>query len=342
MIRCKLCNLYKLPKPNTHYLSDFLIKTALNDEGSSKRGRGIYWGIDTSKSVVDFKFQTDAPIMKLEKLLGRSTTDVENYDARYNIDFAVSDSFCKSCEDIFTKIENDFNNQLLSKFRVDNLTGVNKIILNPYESKLLRLFFLMQFWRTSVSTDSVKLPPNILELIRVKIFTSDYTDLEKIPLSVYYLQTVRGANDDDKSESYKTQNVISVVDKNDPHQIIINDFVIQLYDNTTFKFDDFFGLNNASDYIIYLNHNIVSFEVKVIDNTNRLEFLKKYFSITAKKFLANMSWQFFKRYVNEFQKLPNTNEINTYLNVLASNSNMMTFTSEVQEKFDREYFKDIE
>jgi hypothetical protein len=47
---CYLCLLEKKPKSNTHYLSDFIIKSALNEDGVNTRGKGIYWGIDSPSS----------------------------------------------------------------------------------------------------------------------------------------------------------------------------------------------------------------------------------------------------------------------------------------------------
>lgn len=325
---CKLCRSDKKPKTNTHYLSDFLIKTALNEDGVNIRGKGTYWGIDSRKLIVDFKFQQEASAPKLERLLGRKTSPEENKDAEENIDFTVSDAFCGDCEKIFTQIETEFVNKIIAKFRNSNLQNVQQKVLNDKDSRTSRLFFLLQFWRTAECTNSLKLSDPLRERIRVKILGRNDTGLEDIPLSVTYLETLKDANDKDPGNKFKTSNVVSIIDNSNPVAIIINDFVIQLYEDTKFPFFRFFGINNQLDYIQYLNQNQAQFRVKVISNKERKSILSLYFNMAAKAFVSNHAWFFLDIFTQEFKRLPSTAQIQHYLDKISKNQDVMSFSSE--------------
>lgn len=338
---CKLCHQEKKPKSNTHYLSDFIIKSALNEDGANARGKGLYWGIDTSKLTVDFKFQQGASSETLENLLGRQTTKEENDSAENEIDFTVSDSFCKECEDIFTKIENEFANKILSKFRNSNLNGIKEKVLNKKETRVLRLFFLLQFWRTSQCDSSFELSQNLSEFLRVKILNEDNTGLESLPISVTYLETLKDSDDLDTGSKYKTQNIVMPLERDEPFAIIMNDFVVQLYEDLTFPYFDFYGYNFRKDYIDYLNHNQELFKVKVLSNEDRKIAAKIYFTIAAKSFLANQAWFFLDKFTELFKRLPTNEQIAGYLQSISANNDIMKFSPEKLKKNILEYFKNL-
>lgn len=337
-MKCKLCLLEKNLKSNTHYLSDFIIKTALNEDGASTRGKGIYWGIDSNKLAVEFKFQQEASPTTLEKILGRKTTTIENKDAENNIDFTVSDSFCKECEDIFTKIETEFVNKIISKFRNSNLENINEKILNQNDSCIARLFFLMQFWRTSECESTIKLSPELKEKIRKKILDIDFTELEDIPLSITYLETIKDL-DDSSGNKYKTSNVVSIHEGSNPCAIIMNDFVIQLFEDKPFTFFHFYGINDITDYKDYLNYKQPLFKVKIIPNEKRKTILRQYFSLAAKAFLRNHAWFFLDIFTQKFRKLPNNYQIHHYLEEISKAKNIMKFSKEKLTPNILNYFK---
>lgn len=338
-MKCKLCTLNKKPKTNTHYLTDSIIKTALNEDGVTTRGKGIYWGIDTGKLIVDFKFQQEASPSTLENLLGRKTTFEENYDAENNIDFTVSDTFCEECEKKFTAIETKFSDKIISKFRNCDLNNVNHKILSENESGITRLFFLMQFWRTAQCDPSIKLSSVLSEKIRLKIFNQDYSGLEDIPLSVTYLETKKDLVDE--GNKYKTDNIISIREHRNPCLIIMNDFVIQLFEDFKFPFYDFYGINNPADYIDFLNLKQLKFKVKIVSNDERKKFLQLYFSTAAKLFKANQAWFFLNMYTKVFRKLPSNFEIQKYLIFISSNNDIMKFSAEKLSKNILSYFKQL-
>lgn len=340
MINCALCKQQKNPKSNTHYLTDYIIRTALNEDGVNIRGKGLYWGIDTANVAVDFKFQQHASTSALEKLLGRITTDDENEDAKKNVDFSVGNVFCKECEDIFTEIENAFEKKVLPKFRESDLSDTKEIILNTEDSEILRLFFLMQFWRTSECDPTFQMAPKISEFLRIQILNKDYEDLDIIPMSVSYLVTEKDSDDEDNGNKYKTQNVV-LVQKDTHHKIIMNDFVIQMYESAEIALDDFFGYNSEEDLEKYLNHQQADFKVKVFSNTERKKISKTYFGLSAKKFLADKCLFFFQEYSRIFSALPTNSEVSNFMNSIAKNPDAMLFTDERFSEISNQYFNDV-
>lgn len=338
---CKLCGLEKKPKTNTHYLSDFIIKSALNEYGVNTRGKGMYWSIDTSKLSVGFKFQQHASTKVLENLMGRETTIQENKDAEENIEFTVSDAFCKECEDIFTAIETEFAGDVLAKFRNTNLKNIEEKKLEEKDSRITRLFFLLQFWRASECDSTIKLSKNLSEIIRVKILNKDNTELENIPLSVTYLETIKDPDDPDTGTKYKTQNVVALIDYSEPFVIILNDFVIQLYEDLNFPFYRFYGCNDSVTYIDYLNINQPKFKVKILSNERRKQILNIYFTTAAKAFIANQAWFFLGIFSKLYNRLPSNIQIQHYLECISKNKDVMKFTPEKMKINILLYFKSI-
>ncbi len=118
----------------------------------------------SEKSVFELQFQ-QVEAEKIEKVLGRETTDEENEIVRNRRDFAVDDVFCKGCEDKFTNIETQFSKKILPKFKEADLTNVESILLTVEDSKPFRMFFLMQFYRASIFTNDFDLPLPLRELL---------------------------------------------------------------------------------------------------------------------------------------------------------------------------------
>jgi hypothetical protein len=276
MITCALCQQPKQPKSNTHYVTDFLIRTALNEDGVNFKNKGLYWSFPIDTPFLDFKYQQSSR-ESIEKVLGREATEEENEEARKTPDFSIDNIFCKDCEDNFGVVESAFSSRLTKKFRESDLTGISEIILTEEESKLFRMFFLIQIWRTSVCEPDFTISPDMAEILRLKILNQDYTDLEKFPLSVYYLETLKDEDDESEGDGYKTENMVGITLGENPYVLLLNDFVVSFYDTDQYQFEDVKGFFKEDDYLEYLNVNELSFKVKVISNTQRREILAGYF-----------------------------------------------------------------
>lgn len=78
---CLLCGKNEATKSNTHYLTDSIIRTALNPSGGNKSGTGLYWQFSTEKAGLKFGFQRSTFDLKLEETLGRIPTPEEISEA---------------------------------------------------------------------------------------------------------------------------------------------------------------------------------------------------------------------------------------------------------------------
>ena len=68
---CALCKLEKEPKSNTHFLTDAIIRSSLNIDGGKIRERGLYFSCSNDSPYIEFNFQRDTPVTKLEKAINR-------------------------------------------------------------------------------------------------------------------------------------------------------------------------------------------------------------------------------------------------------------------------------
>ena len=274
MKTCPLCLQEKQLIKNTHYLSDFIIKTALNEKGSTERDKTLSFDIssDTPFTKVNFKSATNPE--KLEEVFGREPTDEEIQESIVSSQsFAVDNVFCQDCEDKFSEIEDKFSSSSIIKIRYNKAYEEHKEI-EVEEVGLFRLFWLLQVWRSSVCTDLTKLSPGTKEKLRLIILSGIETnedDLKQFPLAVTFLYT-----GEDKTK-YDTNIVGSTSDKT-PFLIQMNDFMVQFYeDEEDVRFFDYYGLNHKKDYLKYINLNEDVFLVKVLSDQRRKAFLDAFY-----------------------------------------------------------------
>lgn len=267
---CALCKEREANKKNTHYLTDGIIRSCLNQEGSGEREKGFYFDLSNNSAFVEFNFQRETSISKLEESLGREPTDDEIEKAK-QIPFSVDYVFCSECEDIFTSIESSFIENILPKLRDTDLTDIADIEIAEY--KEIKLFFYLQVWRTHICEQTLNLPEHIAENSRQIILnysTVENVELTKFPLSITYLQTLGGVAE------YTTNFVGFTNDKN-PYLIFMNDFVIQFFEsNEEFRFLDFYGLNTEPEFEDFLNQNEEVFKVNIFQNDERKQFLNDF------------------------------------------------------------------
>jgi nitrogen regulatory protein PII-like uncharacterized protein len=263
---CALCQVREANKKNTHYLTDGIIRSCLNQDGSGEREKGFYFDLSNNSAFVEFNFQRETSISKLEESLGRKPTDEEIENAK-EIPFSVDYVFCSICENLFTSIESNFIENILPKFRESDLNDNEEI--EVAEFKEFRLFFYLQLWRTHICEQTLKLPEQIAENLRQIILTYETVENEEIykfPLSIIYLQTLGGLKE------YTTNFVGFTNDKN-PYLILMNDFIIQFFEsNEQIRFFDFHGLN-TDNYKEFVNQNEEEFKVKIIQNEARKQLL---------------------------------------------------------------------
>src|SRR5690606_39186879 len=132
--------------------------------------------------------------------------------------FSVDNFFCSECEKLFTNIENEFIEKILPQLRGVNFEEANKRTIEFDNYLLMRKFFLLQFWRTSVCDPSFDISDSFREKLYNGIFNDDPI-LKEVPLRVTFLNTI---GDDFEF----TKNLVGTLKDKSNFVIFFNDFVI--------------------------------------------------------------------------------------------------------------------
>lgn len=237
MNTCKFCKNKIADKKNTHYLTDAIIRTCLNKDGSNQRGKGLYYSINNKVPFVSPHFQQLDEDTIVNNLLGRKPTDEEIEKAK-EVPYSADNIFCSDCEKKFTEIETKFIKDILPKFRNTDLSGKESIEIE--DNILCRNFFYLQIFRSAICDREAKFPSEFIENLRVILY--EKREDTSIPLSITYLQTLGG-------QEYYTENMVGFTNDSNPFAILMNDFFIQFYDDErNVKFIEFYGLNREEDY----------------------------------------------------------------------------------------------
>jgi hypothetical protein len=267
---CKLCKEREADKKNTHYLTDSVIRPCLNEDGVNVREKGYMFEVSNSTPFIDFNFQRETSQNSILEALGREPTEEEIANAK-QIAYSVDYVFCKTCEEIFTEIEEQFNHNILSKLRGNELTGTSE--LSFPEKIIIRKFFLLQVWRTSVCDPIFNIPQALQDELREIVFDKNISNhrVTAIPLNITYLNTLG-----DDFEYTKNLVGIGVIEGN--YVIFFNDFTIQAFENeASIKYIDIYGINAKDTFNHFTNRNEDFFLVKVIGNNERIEVSNAYF-----------------------------------------------------------------
>jgi hypothetical protein len=264
---CKCCNEKEADKKNTHYLTDSIIRKCLNENGTNYREKGFMFGLSNKNPFVEFSFQRETNTTSIIEALGREPSDEEINIAKKNA-FSVDNYFCSDCENRFTIIENEFLKQILPKLRETNFQNINQRTIEFIENILIRKFFLLQFWRTSVCDPSF----DISDSFRAKLYKGIFQDAETlkvIPLRVTYLNTV--GNDFE----YTKNSVGTLKDKSN-YIIFFNDFIIQAFEVfADINFTELYGLNGKENFPESFNFSEKHFVFDILFNQERIKFTEK-------------------------------------------------------------------
>lgn len=262
---CKLCQVNDASKTNTHYLTDAIIRSALNENGENIREKGYYFDMSSDIAGIDFNFQRKTSAEKIESELGRQITSDEIDKAMVSNPFAVDFMFCPTCEKIFTEIEDSFIHNTLKFFKSDEFDGPQMFIKN--EVKQIRLFFLLQIIRTNLCVENFNLSQPIIDQLRNIILnhkTLNLSDLNVYPLAIAYLR-----NEGERKEV--TGNFVGYNTTVSPNIIYFNEFVIQFFESAddiqSLKIPFIEGVKSEFDYI-NLDEND-QFVFKIINHEQR-------------------------------------------------------------------------
>lgn len=324
-MKCALCGVNEANKKNTHFLTDGIIRTSLNEDGENVREKGFYFDVSNDSAFVEFNFQRRTTFEKLTSTLGREPNESEIEKAK-QIPFSVDNVFCSECEEKFTVIETNFQQKYLHLFRQADLTGKSSVILDDY--KLAKSFFLLQVWRTSICDDIFKINDEVKEALRLIILNNENVGIDtlfRFPLAVTYLIT------EDRDGGY-TANFVGYTDDRNPSLILMNDFVIQFYENeVSLRFFDFYKLNDENDYTGFLNLQSNQFLIKILNHEQRLQLLKDFITNDKVEALVRFySENFSKLWLGIFSVNPSPALISKYLTHLiqGSETNLLHYTKE--------------
>jgi len=288
---CKFCQENPADKKNTHYLTDAIIRSSLNENGSNVREKGVMFNISTSRNDIEFRFQRATSQKAITEILGREPLESEIENA-LSVPFSVDYVFCSKCEDRFTAIEKQFLDNIIPKLRGRDFTGISEIVFE--EVLEIRAFFLLQVYRMGISDPSLKISHEFLAHLRQVLLDVEHhsPELMAIPLNVTYLSTTGG-------DVEYTHNKVGIITEDGLDAIAMNDFVIQFpADGQNIPFVSLFGINNAETIGHFTNINEARFQFKVFDDAGRKGINANMTQLKVNQMLSNYK----ERFIQEYQK----------------------------------------
>lgn len=348
-------------KDNTHYLTDGIIRSALNFDSSNERGRGVIFAGGDDQGYIKVKFQQNAT-EAFEKVVGREATNPEIEEAKSTPDFSVDKIFCKDCEDKFGKIETKFQDDISKRLRTQ------KPIVTSENSNLIRVFFLLQIWRSSIVDCepafklSIKVEKELRDIIyeyaevllkeenlkelkrdrtkppqkrkeqeiekKQEIFELKNKISKKHPLIIHYLKTNNG--------EYFNNHVCCLAEKN-PFIILMNDFIIQFYESKeTLEYIDLYGLNKEKDFEEEVNYEEQDFKIILKSNLIREIFLKEVAKESSCNQQVYVEKQFKTKWYERFEKNPEQQVVEMYIQALINSADYIYGTDIKMIDFSKE------
>ncbi|MEJ2881036.1 hypothetical protein [Pedobacter sp. GR22-6] len=308
MQTCKLCQKNAADKTNTHYLTDGIIRSCLNEDGSNKREKGMAFNISLEETSIEARFQRSTSREGIMRNFGREASEEEIEAAKKPL-FAVDHVFCSGCEKKFTDIENPFIREVLPILRGKDFSGEQEIAI---DHPSVRPFFLLQVYRTAICDRSYKLSKEKIETLR-KYFDNaegNIDEVKSIPLHVTYLNTLGG-------ENQFTTNSVGIGNNNNNRCVFFNDFVIQTSsDDSPIDMFDYHGLNNEASLKIYTNQNEDAFKVRLFSNDQRIAMHNGYHIEKAKKFKENYRKKFSVRYFLKYGSRIHPSQVEEFVNAV--------------------------
>ncbi|MCW3117864.1 MAG: hypothetical protein JWM28_1946 [Chitinophagaceae bacterium] len=309
MAPCKLCRERAADKKNTHYLTDGIIRSCLNEDGSNTREKAMMFNISWNKDSIEAKFQRSTSIDAIQRTFGREAKEEEIEGAK-SIPFSVDYVFCVACETIFTEIENKFTKDVLPQLRGNDFTGQKEISFEDIVT--IRKFFLLQVYRTAICDPDYPIDNALIEKLRDIILTKDDDPevLKSIPLNITYLNTVG------KDYEY-TKNTVGIAVVGNNKVILLNDFVIQVFENIKdVAFVDLWGINERSDFKHFINYGEDIFRIKILDNKQRLQVWDKYHQERADKQVSFYKRTFTVSYLKKHHRPPAPKLVRAFIDAI--------------------------
>ncbi|MEJ7559851.1 MAG: hypothetical protein WKF66_16185 [Pedobacter sp.] len=284
--------------------------------------------VSSNKTSIEFAFQRSTSQNAIKDGLGHEANEEEIEAAKQNA-FSVDYVFCSNCEDRFGEIERDFIEQILPRFRGNDMTGISE--LDFENNVMIRKFFLLQILRTSVADEKYKISHELKNRLRLIILDErvEESEIVSVPLNISYLNTIGG-------DFEYTKNNVGIAYLGNKQIIMFNDFIIQVFDKISdVAFIDFFGVNEKATIDYFTNFKEEVFRFKVFDPIKRKEILANYTRFKTRQML--------EFYVNDFQKefqakrgfLPTRHELSIFIQEIIYGNRYNDFQRYSSERYKR-------
>lgn len=180
---CKLCRENALENVGSHIFTESIIRTALNQDGYTKReDKELIYEISIDKIGLDF-FGSGVLPEKIESIIG---TEISDEEIEQNKNPLINRNLlCRKCEKQFGPIESDFTSKIYSKIVRKNNDELQKDTCNyisfENEKWLALQFVIINVWRASASNyNDWKLDPEQEEYLRQFILLTTDDNIESI------------------------------------------------------------------------------------------------------------------------------------------------------------------
>ncbi|MCL8009430.1 hypothetical protein M8845_18540, partial [Gelidibacter japonicus] len=248
--KCKLCKVNDLEDVGSHIFTESIIRTALNEDGFTKRAdKELMFEISVNKVGLDF-FGSAIQPEKIQEITGKPVT--EEQIAGNENELINKKLVCRECENKFNPIETAFAQEIYSKIVKKSNSDLKKDTCNYIafeDKKLIALqFVIINVWRASASNyDNWKLTDDQEEYLRSFILKTVYDDLDSIIKRTQEFENE--ISDFDFALNYFIQ---------DGEHLSDNGVLID---------------NSVNPYFILLNRLSIVFDFKKINNEEIPEFL---------------------------------------------------------------------
>ncbi|HMU47540.1 MAG TPA: hypothetical protein PKC72_14295 [Chitinophagaceae bacterium] len=155
MTTCKLCNNAVANKTNSHILPHFLIKTAINKDGSKQRDYELTFSFSENE-FVDTYFGRSITLDTIEEYKGRELNEDE---LKKENPFSIDYLFCGDCEDKISQLEDYYSKNIYQKLLANSVIKRKKdskkndiIIFDKIYVEVIFLFAYSIFFRSSISS----------------------------------------------------------------------------------------------------------------------------------------------------------------------------------------------
>ena len=289
---CALCK-KEANKTGSHIISHSIIKKAINYKGSILRHKESSFStqLGSNLKVGYYGGQSLLPEQREEELQ-KVNQNIENLSENPDTEDYI---FCDACEKRFTGIEEYFSGKILNTLEAFTINQSKRdlseiLVLKEFtksnENAIIKLFFLIQLWRASVSkTKDFKLKAKFEERLRkaLLLLSSDVRNINfqsihellcDFSMAIVYMKNAPNSD--------TTNNVVELnPNLNLPYFAILNQFVVIMYEKKQQSggiLSELLGLGSCKNIKDILSTGLIdSIKIGFLNNTQRELLLENFY-----------------------------------------------------------------